>query len=506
LPSSLWNPAGSMHRLRAPNAPEGTHAQTLDPDAWADLDPGDVFSLLDRTLSGAGQHALYAMLRRTIVRISGLEHVRERARRSAYFLEHVPQREEVQLALQGLGDVPAELLGALWGKEELRAPPRWIALPALLAAAAPLAFLASPEAGLIAVGLMMAVNILLHSAFLRTAHAVGPVVAALRRLLTSAHQLTRVEVPWPLHAQLRSTLAALVPLERSLQRVPDSSILEDTPLLYVKVFFLLDALSLVWLARAFHSRRGELVTLFDCVGELDAAQALASVRAGEGPVVEPVLSAEGALRLEAVRHPLLPTAVANDLDLARPLLVTGANMSGKSTLLRTIGVNVVLAQTVGFCFAQAYSGPLLRVGTCLRRSDSLSRGDSDYQAEARRVLQLVQLVQLAGEPSPALLLMDELFRGTNSDERTAASAAVLEHLAGRGACLVAATHDVALARALQQRFRVAHLGARASPAGLGFDYLVHPGHAPSGNALALLEALGYPGSLLQRARRHLAAG
>jgi DNA mismatch repair ATPase MutS len=234
------------------------------------------------------------------------------------------------------------------------------------------------------------------------------------------------------------------------------------------------------------------------VGTLDALQAVASFRAGSRSWCEPQLVARDA-PLEAVelRHPLLPDAVPNSLSLCGGALITGSNMSGKSTFLRTVGINALLAQTVFTCFAARWSGPVLRLATSLRRSDSLLAGRSYYLAEAQGIL---AALRAAETPPRTLCILDEIFRGTNTAERVAAATEVLRWLAAKGALVVAATHDDALTTLLDGAYRNLHFGETIGEAGISFDYLLEEGPAMTRNAIELLRFLGYPEELVAAAR------
>jgi DNA mismatch repair ATPase MutS len=195
-------------------------------------------------------------------------------------------------------------------------------------------------------------------------------------------------------------------------------------------------------------------------------------------------------------------AVPNSITLGAPngVLVTGSNMAGKSTFIRTLGVNVVLAQTIHTCLASEYAAPILRVRTCIGRSDDLTAGKSYYAVEVESVL---ALVRASLDTAPHLFLFDELFRGTNAVERIAGAEAVLtELLAGRAATrhlVVAATHDAELVDLLRETYTPLHFSDAVGPDGLVFDYRLHPGPATTRNAIALLRLHGAPATLVARA-------
>ena len=191
--------------------------------------------------------------------------------------------------------------------------------------------------------------------------------------------------------------------------------------------FLLDANGVYFGARDLRVHHAALLRVIAAMGEVDAAVSTASFRAGRRDWTRPSFVQPGApAKLSNLRHPLLVDAVPNSVSLApgRGLLISGSNMSGKSTFLRTVGVTAVLAQTLNTCLASEYSAPLFSVRSCIGRSDDLLSGKSYYIAEVETLLGLVE----ASVGSAHLFLLDELFRGTNAVERIAAGQAVLLEL------------------------------------------------------------------------------
>jgi DNA mismatch repair ATPase MutS len=189
------------------------------------------------------------------------------------------------------------------------------------------------------------------------------------------------------------------------------------------------------------------------------------------------------------------------------LLVTGANMAGKSTFIRTVGVTTILAQTIHTCLATRYSSPVLFVSSALRVDDDLLTGRSYYLVEVET---LVARVKAASSSSPHLFLLDELFRGTNAVERIAAAEAVLVALAGppAGAArhrVLAATHDGELVSLLRGLYDTSHFADALSADGLVFDYHLRPGPTSTRNAIALLRLEGAPDTLIERALARAAA-
>jgi hypothetical protein len=233
------------------------------------------------------------------------------------------------------------------------------------------------------------------------------------------------------------------------------------------------------------------------IGEFEALSALAGYSYEHPADPFPDLVPEGpCYEAEGLGHPLLPKnrCVRNDVCLSgelRLLVVSGSNMAGKSTLLRTVGVNAVLALCGAPVRARRLRLSPLTVGATLRLQDSLQAGRSRFYTEITR---LRQLLDLAKGTLPLLFLLDELLQGTNTDERRIGAEAVIRSLLGHGAIGLVTTHDLALmqiADILVPRAANVHFEDQFENGTVTFDYRMRPGVARSRNALALMRAIGF---------------
>jgi len=246
----------------------------------------------------------------------------------------------------------------------------------------------------------------------------------------------------------------------------------------------------------------------EALGQVEALSALAGLRHDHPEGCFPDVRADtGRLEARALAHPLLrpEDCVTNDVAIGPAgsfLLVTGSNMSGKSTLLRAIGQNVVLALAGGPVFARSMTLPAAALCTSFRVQDSLETGVSFFMAELQRLKQIVDRARQRGaSESPALFLLDEVLQGTNVTERQIAVRRVLGFLLEQGAIGAVSTHDLGLAEAegLREACRPVHFTESYEEGEQGpqmrFDYTLRDGVAPTVNALKLLEivGLGEPG-------------
>lgn len=263
---------------------------------------------------------------------------------------------------------------------------------------------------------------------------------------------------------------------------------------------LLLARPLVALAVAqWRSRFGPRIRVWvETVAEFEALSSLAGYRYEHPADVFPeVVTGDAAALFDGAElgHPLLPreTLVRNDVRLAgetQLLVVSGSNMSGKSTLLRTVGINAVLALAGAPVRARALRLSPLAIGATIRIQDSLLEGRSRFYAEITRIR---RLADMAAGPVPLLFLLDELFHGTNSHDRLLGAAGVLRSLLDRGAIGLITTHDLALtaiADGLAPRAVNVHFEDWFEANEMTFDYRMKPGPVTRSNALALMRAVG----------------
>jgi len=248
---------------------------------------------------------------------------------------------------------------------------------------------------------------------------------------------------------------------------------------------------------------------FDALGELEALMSLAAVH-DEQPSwtqpewVSPRSGDAAVLTATAIGHPLLSdeARVCNDVQVGPPgtvLLVTGSNMSGKSTMLRSIGLNVALAAAGAPACARRLSLPSMEMATSIRVSDNLAEGVSFYMAELHRLKAVVDHARRLQKQDDrvTLYLLDEILQGTNSRERQIAVTQVLSHLRRLGAIGAISTHDLELADEpeLQQIATTVHFRETITPDADGndqmtFDYQMRTGVSPTTNALRLLQIVG----------------
>ncbi|MGE3821828.1 MAG: DNA mismatch repair protein MutS [Isosphaeraceae bacterium] len=473
----------------------------------ADLDLFGVGSVFERFCT-ARTRAGEDVLARWLLSPAEPPRIRERQEAVVELRPRLDLREDLELIGTDVREgIDPEALAA-WGREPLAIRSRWPSLVALalaVLAVASLLALALTDLG----RLPFLVTILLEIGYWlgvrwRVRKILDPIQKRTRDLVILGELLARLENE-PFEAPgLRGLREALQtdgePASHRIARLARLLHLLDmkdhqlfAPIagltLWVpQLAFRIDA----WRASAGPAIAGWL----EAVGEFEALTALAaySFEHPDDPFAT-IEERETCFEAKAVGHPLLKesTCVRNDVALGgdlRMLLISGSNMSGKSTLLRTVGVNTVLALAGAPVRARALRVSVLEIGATLRIQDSLQAGRSRFYAEITRVR---ELVEKADGPRPLLFLLDEIFHGTNSHDRVIGARGVVAGLLARGAIGLVTTHDLALAEVaehLAPKARNVHFEDQLVDGVMRFDYQMRPGIVTHSNALALMRAVG----------------
>jgi hypothetical protein len=483
-------------RYRDPHHP---YAEDLDL-----FGTGSLFELLatTRTLTGSDQLAGWMLATADPATI--------RARQAA--AEELRTRVDLRLEMAIAGDEPGSAgeQAALkaWAGAPAAALPRaifWMALTATLLSTAGLALFIFTEAG----PLPLIVALLLQSTFAISLRSrVVPVLAAaetpVQSLARTASLLACVEserFDAPRLAALRGELETTghPPSEEleSLRRLVDRRDARGNQFFAPIAAFLLWGTHVALGLESWRARCGpRLAAWVAAAGEIEALSAISNFAFENPNDPFPTIREEGPVfDGEALGHPLLPGdgCVRNDLTLEhspQALIMSGSNMSGKSTMLRTVGCNAVLALAGAPVRARRLEISPLHIAASIRIVDSLQEGQSHFMAE---IVRLRQVVDISRNSPPALFLLDEILHGTNSHDRRIGAEAVIRGLVDADALGIVTTHDLALTKIVPEsggRLANAHFEDHLEDGLMEFDYLLREGVVEKSNALALMRSIG----------------
>ena len=466
----------------------------IDARTWADLDMDQLFLKLDHTLTAPGEQVLYALLHKPCQEEEELE-----PRRSLLdtFTTNHALRGELTVILNRLRhDDGSFLAGFLWGSQKTPSQKvflYWLAYYAVLGM--PVLFFISPPVALYGFFILLILNTMLHSQLQLKLQSQLGTITYLGRMLQTAVKLSEMRVPIlePYIKNFREVKVRTKRLRRKLALGVFLSRSADYLLAAFNVLFLIDVRAYFSTLNLIERERRLLQEVYSGIGFIDSMLAVVSYRESLACWSEPVFDHDKpAFDAAAIYHPLLNNPVANDFNLIPAgMVLTGSNMSGKSTFLKTVGVNVLLTQTILTVAANSYSSCFWRVVSSIGRTDNLIEGKSYYLDEAQGVLRVIQTANESPRGN-CLFIMDELFRGTNSGERVAAAVALLRYLADKGCCTLAATHDMEIPQLAGNLYHNYHFQEQIGASGLVFDYKLLEGPSQHTNAIEVLQYVGYP--------------
>jgi DNA mismatch repair ATPase MutS len=468
----------------------------IDDRTWNDLDMDSVYAQMDGTLTIPGELGLYSILRNPLI---DTEQLQKRSRLIDLFLQDQNIREKCQVPLSKLGKMEDVYhLDILWEDQPRHNKYAFLYNLSLLLIPAFIALgILSFSWAWLGLGATLLCNMVIHYRTKERIYAHLSSFRYLGRLIRCAQKLS--EIRHPVLKDYRKKI------DQALKDV--SKIKNKTALLgreadyiseYLNIIFLIEVRAFYSLLDAIEKHEHQLKQTVTTIGFVDAMISVASYRALLGNYTEPTFLRSGHfLKIEEAAHPLLNEPVTHSISVeSGGVLITGSNMSGKTTFLKTIGVNTLLAQTINTCLAKEYRASVFHLKTLIGRKDNIIEGKSYYLDEINALLRVIDALE---KDIPCLCLLDEIFRGTNSIERISASAEVLLYF-GRSNCLVfAATHDLELTKLVANHYVNYHFSETITEEGIAFNYKLLEGPSTTRNAIKLLRYVGYPDEITDAA-------
>ncbi|HSL93826.1 MAG TPA: DNA mismatch repair protein MutS [Bacillota bacterium] len=486
--AAYWNEKRNSH-------PNPDH---LDEVTWNDLDMDRVFERINATCSSVGAEYLYA-------RLHEVTHVGEELddfEALVHSMEQNPElRERIALCLHRLGKNDYNgVTGFMFDLAGRRL--RYAFLYPILATlpffALGLAFF-EWQAGIIALVAVSGINGVLY--YRGKVQLAGEFVAVsyITSIVTAAGKLAKMTAKdLPVYsANLRNLAHTLNPVRRFGSAFLTGARTEMELLLeYVKIVFMVDYLSYNRVVATISKHHSEFHQLWREVGRLDAALAVASYRSSLDRYCQPEFVLGREVRAQDIYHPLVVNPVTNPLDFAQSVIITGSNASGKSTYVKAVAINAIFAQTIHTCLATRLVMRPSRVLTSMAVRDNVVEGDSYFIAEIKS---LRRILNALSDEVHVLCFVDEILKGTNTIERIAASASILDYLADRNCLAMVASHDIELTELQEGIYDNLHFREKITQTGIEFDYLIRPGRTTTKNAIRLLSHLQYPDEIVGKA-------
>ncbi len=490
-------------------------AHQIDDITWYDLHLDDVYRKINYSHSAAGDEYLYYRLRTPL---QSREELELEEKHIQYFMAHEKERVALQRQFARLGRMRKyslyeylEYLDTLGTRNSIR---YYLAVVLVLIGISMMFY--SVPVGLCALLLILCRNMIFY---FKEQKEIEPYITSfhyISRLVESAELIGKEAIAEiaPEREQLLSCCKAMEGFRRNSFIILSGGrsgmgSVSSNPLEilfdYVRMIFYLDLIKFNQMLHMVQKHLSEIDRMATVIGELETAIVIGEYRTGlKGEYCVPeLLSGNGDdtfLKLEQLYHPLLNEPVKNDIEVKKGVLLTGSNASGKSTFLRAVALNAILAQTIHTCMARAYRGGMFYIYSSMSLQDDLVSGDSYYMVEVKSIRRILKEVQEAGKDGKQVLcFVDEVLRGTNTVERIAASTQILKALADRNAICFAATHDLELTKLFDGIYDNYHFEEEIADEDIFFPYRLQKGPAVSRNAIALLKVLGYDEALVKDA-------
>ena len=473
---------------------------TVNDSTWHDLDMDALYDRLDSNTTPIGRQYLYRQLRTYEANESALTIQYNVA---LHFKEDHTHREQVQLNMWLLRSSNASMITSmLFSKLPDGDFPRTLTwcLAAISITSIVVAFIWP------ILFWLPIIAILMNFVFSEThAHKIGRHSLSfvyLRSLLTVASRLANIESKNIKQLEyLKNSRTQIENLQSAFSIVGLDSTSHNPVTaqfaFFLNLFCLFDFLIFMRCSQRLEEHKEKLSETYTAVASIDSAISVASYLTYNSNLCNPTFGEAGKIDFKRMTHPLLQGSVPNDYTSDKhSALITGSNMAGKSTFIKAIGTNLILAQTLWFCHAESAHVQKAPVMSSIKRTDSLKEGKSYYFAEIEALL---QLIEASDNERSHVFLIDEILHGTNTVERISAAAAVLEYIS-RSNTVIVTSHDIELSQLLPSRYRSFHFRETADPDNM-FDFKLREGHSSTRNAITLLESIGFPADVISNARK-----
>ena len=479
------------------------HFHKLSAQTKTDIDFNDIFCLVDRTTSRVGQQYLFSLLSNPTNDKIALQKLDEQAN---FFKSNDGVRLDVQAQLSKLNSNEAYCIPSLLENHSF-VKPVWykFVLPSLLLI--PLLVALSPLYHKLLLWIMvpLAVNVFLHYRNKNFTKRFYKLFQQLNILINICKKLNKKDLPFD-NSLIEESAGKLkrIQIKSMLLSFDESTIKDELSQVFLYLYELLKAVFLIEfftfysVLKDIDKNQQAILHLYKYAGQVDTGISIASLRAGNQPTCQPVfISATKHLSGTKLYHPLITDCVTNDVFVdTKSILITGSNMSGKTTFLRTLAVNSILAQTIFTCFADTFYTPFVKLHSSVRIDDNLLDGKSYYFEEVTIMAGLIKEVK---EGWQNIFILDEVFKGTNTIERIASAKAILSYLNKYNNIVFVSSHDVELAALLTEEYELYHFAETIEADGLHFDHLLKAGSLKTTNAIKILALSNYPSEIIDEA-------
>nr|WP_320119351.1 hypothetical protein [uncultured Marinifilum sp.] len=477
--------------------------QVLSDKTCNDLDFDELMMFLDRTNSKPGQQFLYNKLREIPDSPNANELDEELISR---FTIDVDFRIKIQLLLERLNQREAYYITTLFQDQAIKRP-KFFGIMRMLSFTSIFSVILLPFNPHLAFVLLIVfiINICFHLWNKRNLSQYIDSIPQLLQLNRIAKKLYQYKELSVLNPDLSKAFKSTDKVKNRMQFFKlNSDIQGDFQIIFwsvlelIKIIFLMEPLLFFSVIRQLETKRKDIEAVFSFVGHIDSLISIASLRKGCNLSCIPKIDINNnKISAEKIYHPLIINCVTNNIEVNdKSILLTGSNMSGKTSFIRTIGINIITGQTLNTCFADSIIIPRTCIYSAIRISDDLMNDKSYYFEE---VLSIKEMINKASDDITNLFLLDEIFKGTNTIERISAGKAVLSALAKNNNIVFVSTHDIELTDLLENEYELYHFSEIVNDKCVDFDYRLKEGRLKNRNAIKILQINNYPDYLIKEA-------
>ncbi|MBI9053079.1 MAG: DNA mismatch repair protein MutS [Bacteroidales bacterium] len=476
--------------------------QILSDKTCNDFDFDELFMFVDRTNSKVGQQYLYNKLR-TIPLTNSDQTYNENLIKE--FIKKNDFRLSVQTQLTKLNEFDAHYLTTLF-QECFISAPKWFFIVPVLTFTSILSIIFSffNLKFLLVLFIVLVINTLIHYWNKNNLNQYLNSLPQLLNLKGVANELFSHKIFTSINPDLLNSIKTVNKIRNRMVffKIETKVQGEMQALFWVffeflKITFLLEPIMLFSALKLLQNKKAEIENMFSFVGEIDSLNSIASLRVGLDKYCIPNIQSEKLIQTKNIYHPLIIDCVENNITVhEKSILLTGSNMSGKTSFIRTIGINVITGLTLNTCFAKQFTMPRIQVFSAIRISDDLMNDKSYYFEE---VLTIKEMIDVSENIIPSLFLLDELFKGTNTVERISAGKAVLSTLTQNNNIVFVSTHDIELADLLIEEYELYHFSEKIDNNTIDFDYKLKDGKLKNRNAIKILQINNYPEKIINEA-------
>ena len=478
----------------------------IDEITWNDLNMDDVFQKINHTWSFAGEDYLYYLMH---VPVNSKKDWKDQEELIRYYQEHERERIELQMLFGKIGKYHGASIYSYISRSiemNTHTPLVHYLCPIALAIAIGSLFF-NPAEGVGFLILVVIANIGLYFSkrraiensmqalqyFLNLQKAAGDILK--KKLVVNEYYREMLQKDYTSVKKYLGWTTMLKPADWGNQS------LEEIVLDYFRLVTHLDNILFYRCMRRLKQNMNAVENLITTMGFLESIIAIGSLRKALPYYCVPEFLERRQLEIQDAYHPLIEEPIANSICAEKGILITGSNASGKSTFLKTVAINAIMAQGLHTCAANIYRGPWCHIFSSMALRDNIYQGESYFIAEIKA---LKRILESEDEKLPVLCFVDEVLRGTNTVERIAASTQVLREFQRRNILCFAATHDIELTFLLEKEFENYHFQEQIQDGEVLFDYRLYKGRSNSRNAIRLLELLGYETDIVEGANEMVA--